>query len=97
MRKVDDVTCLLCAEKEFVNNLFFEFVVSEQAWEVISSVLGVGIGWCYELIAKRWLCKKIGVFNMITFACMRMHALVEGAADVEMLESSCAAENDGQL
>jgi hypothetical protein len=56
-RKVDDASCLFCAEKEIVCHLIFECVVTRKAWEIVSEVVGVRLGYDYESIAKLWLCK----------------------------------------
>jgi hypothetical protein len=66
-KNLDDPTCLFCSEKESIHHLFFSYVVSNRAWEVVSQVIGVQTGWDFESVAQLWLCnKKFGVTNVIT-------------------------------
>jgi hypothetical protein len=66
-RKVDDASCLFCAEKEIVCHLIFECVVTRKTWEIVSEVVGVRLGYDYESIAKLWLCNtKFGVINIFS-------------------------------
>jgi hypothetical protein len=37
-RRVDDKSCLFCSEDESTHHLFFDCVVAEQAWNVLSEV-----------------------------------------------------------
>jgi hypothetical protein len=68
-RNVADASCLFCGEMESVTHLFFECVVAKRAWEVISGVLGVKVGFNYESVANLWLCnKKYGICNIFTSA-----------------------------
>jgi hypothetical protein len=67
-RRLDDQTCLFCGE-ESVAHLFFGCVVARRAWEVLSAVLGVQVGYNFESVAKLWLCnKKFGMCNVFTSA-----------------------------
>jgi hypothetical protein len=68
-RKLDDTSCLFCAEIETTHHLLFECVVVKRAWELISQVAGFELGSNYESIAKLWLCnKKFGVINIVSSA-----------------------------
>jgi hypothetical protein len=55
-RNLDNASCLLCSEKEFVTHLFFDCIVATRAWMMISRTIGVQTGESYESIAKMWLC-----------------------------------------
>jgi predicted GNAT superfamily acetyltransferase len=66
---VDDPSCLFYGEEESVAHLFFDCVVANRVWEMLSVVLGVQVGSDYESIAKMWLCnKKFGICNVFTSA-----------------------------
>jgi hypothetical protein len=68
-RKIDDMSCLFCMEKEIVNHLFFDCVVARKAWECISEVIGREVGVNYESIGMMWLCnKRFGIANVLTSA-----------------------------
>jgi hypothetical protein len=68
-RQVDDKSCVFCSDEESINHLFFECVVSKQAWVVVSEVVGFQMGANYESMAKCWLCnKKYVVINMLSSA-----------------------------
>jgi hypothetical protein len=68
-RKLDNVMCLFCNEKESVHHLFFDCVVARQAWLMVSEMAGFSLGGDYESIAKLWLCtKKFGVINTVSSA-----------------------------
>jgi hypothetical protein len=68
-RKLDDQSCMLCSDREYMNHLFFECVVTKRAYKIVSEALKVNVGSDYEFVAKLWLCnKKFGITNMVTTA-----------------------------
>jgi hypothetical protein len=64
---LSDSLCLFCSE-ETVDHLFFECVVAKRSWELVSEIMGVNVGSDYVSMVKLWLCKKIGIINMVTAA-----------------------------
>jgi hypothetical protein len=57
-RGVSDPTCLLYAEKESINHLFFNCCIAKLIWESISELLNFGLGQYFELVARFWLANK---------------------------------------
>jgi len=43
-RKVEDGSCLFCAEKETIQHVFFECVVAKQCWRILSNILEYQVG-----------------------------------------------------
>jgi hypothetical protein len=68
-RKVEDESCLFCAEKETVQHVFFECAVAKRCWAFVSDIVGFQVGDNMFEIGKCWLSdKKFSMLNMITSA-----------------------------
>jgi hypothetical protein len=68
-RRVEDMTYLSCSENETIVHLFFDCIVTRQAWSLISEVFCIQIGVDYESMANNWLCnKKFGTVNVFSSA-----------------------------
>jgi hypothetical protein len=68
-RKVEDLICLFCKEKETISHLFFDCVAARQACMLLSEVVDFDMGLDYETMSKCWLCNtKFGVANVLSSA-----------------------------
>jgi hypothetical protein len=68
-RKVEDGSCLFCAEKETIQHVFFECVVAKQCWRILSNILEYQVGGNMIDTGKYWLSnKKFCILNMVTSA-----------------------------
>jgi hypothetical protein len=68
-RKVEDLICLFCKEKEAISHLFFDCVAARQACLLLSEVVDFDMGLDYETMSKCWLCNtKFGVANVLSSA-----------------------------
>jgi hypothetical protein len=68
-RKVEDPTCLFCAENESCRHLFFDCAVASRCWNVVSDIPSIQVGVDIINIGKLWLSqKKYSLVNMITSA-----------------------------
>jgi hypothetical protein len=70
-KHIDDDRCLFCCEQETVRHLFFECVVANQVWGVISECVEINCGSCFESVAKLWLSdRKYAIANIFTSAAL---------------------------
>lgn len=69
-KKLDDVSCIFCAEQESISHLFFECCVAANAWEVCSEILLAPVGSNFESVAWWWISKNkhVVVLNICTSA-----------------------------
>jgi hypothetical protein len=68
-KKIDDLTCLFCTERESIQHLFFDCVIVKRTWELVSQAIGVHIVKDLESVAKLWICnKKCYIVNIVTSA-----------------------------
>jgi hypothetical protein len=68
-RKVENDLCLFCDEKESVQHLFFDCVVSKQLWCCLSKIFQVHLGDSLDSVGRFWLSnKQNGVLNMVSSA-----------------------------
>jgi hypothetical protein len=51
-RKLDNKTCLFSEEHESVHHMFFDCVVSRQAWLVVSELVGFQIGSDFDSVVN---------------------------------------------
>lgn len=70
-RKLEDNTCLFCAETETVHHLFFGCVVAQQIWVGLAEIDGTDGFRDFESVARFWISdKKHCVMNMFCAAAM---------------------------
>jgi hypothetical protein len=56
--RVDDLTCLFCANPESVHDLLFDCCVLANVWQLCSKLLGVHLNNNFESVASTWLSQK---------------------------------------
>jgi hypothetical protein len=68
-KALDDVSCLFCSEPETVSHLLFECSVAKCAWDALSEMLKIQLGWDFESVAKLGMQnKKYKIANIVTSA-----------------------------
>lgn len=70
-KRLEDLTCLFCAENETVHHLFFDCAVAKQMWAYMSEVFDREIGNDFLSIGQMWLSnRRYLVCNMFCAAAL---------------------------
>jgi len=75
-QKVDNISCLFCAETETVNHLFFDCCVSTIMWSHLSKIFNKNLGSDFESVATWWISNKKNATLNTCCAAFGQHVMI---------------------